>query len=136
MKIIERFDKYMEYKGLNDNKVTKQLDLSNGTIGKSRQPGRDLSERVIEKIEKFYVELNPDWLRTGRGEMILPQQEKALAIEKIKDEVRAMGIDTSDQMKDIESDFRSYVYRKDAQVSELISQNGKLIDVIVALTKT
>lgn len=70
MKRIDRFDVYMSYKKLNDNKVTKQLSLSNGVLGKSRKEGRDLSDKVIEKIEKYYTDLNIDWLVTGDGEMI------------------------------------------------------------------
>ena len=70
MKVIDRFDLYMKYKHLNDRKVTQDLNLSNGTIGKSRNPDRDLSSRVIEKIENFYTDLNIDWLKTGAGEMI------------------------------------------------------------------
>lgn len=57
MRRIERFDKYMAFKGLNDNKVTVDLGLSNGTIGKSRKNGRDLSDRVIEQILNFYTDL-------------------------------------------------------------------------------
>lgn len=70
MKKIERFDKYMEIKHLNDNKVTKQIGLSVGTLGKSRQPNRDLSIKTIEKILNFYTDLNRDWLLTGEGEML------------------------------------------------------------------
>lgn len=70
MKRIDRFDVYMSYKKLNDNKVTKHLSLSNGVLGKSRKEGRDLSDKVIEKIEKYYPDLNIDWLVTGDGEMI------------------------------------------------------------------
>lgn len=70
MRRIERFDKYMEYKELNDNKVTKQLSLSVGTLGKSRNLGRDLSDKVIEQILNFYTDLNRVWLLTGEGEMI------------------------------------------------------------------
>lgn len=70
MRRIDRFDKYMEYRGLSDNKVASHLGLSNGVIGKSRQPGRDLSDRVVEKIENFYKDLNIDWLITGDGDMI------------------------------------------------------------------
>lgn len=40
-KIIEMFDKYMETKGLNDNKVTNELGLSIGLLGKSRKDGRE-----------------------------------------------------------------------------------------------
>ena len=49
MRKIERFDKYMKYKGLNDNKVTVQLGLTVGVLGKSRKEGRDLSNKVIEQ---------------------------------------------------------------------------------------
>lgn len=67
---IERFDKYMKYKGLNDNKVTNSLGLSIGTLGKSRKENRDLSDRNIENILKFYTDLNRTWLLTGEGDML------------------------------------------------------------------
>ena len=67
---VERFDKYMRYKGLNDNKVTNTLGLSVGTLGKSRKENRDLSDRNIESILKFYTDLNRTWLLTGEGEML------------------------------------------------------------------
>lgn len=70
MRKIERFDKYMKYKGLNDNKVTVQLGLTVGVLGKSRKEGRDLSNKVIEQILNFYTDLDRVWLMTGEGEMI------------------------------------------------------------------
>ena len=73
MRMIDRFDLYMKYKRLNDNQVSKQLELTNGVIGKSRKEGRDLSARVLELIENYYTDLNISWLRTGEGEMLKPQ---------------------------------------------------------------
>ena len=70
MRRIDRFDKYMKVKGLNDNKVTIQLGLSVGTLGKSRKEGRDLSDKVIELILNFYKDLSRVWLLTGEGEML------------------------------------------------------------------
>jgi len=70
MRRIDRFDKYMACTNLNDNKVTQQLGLSVGTIGKSRKEGRDLSDRVVEQILNFYTNLNRVWLLTGEGEML------------------------------------------------------------------
>lgn len=66
---IDRFDEYLKYKHLSDNKVTIQLGLSNGVIGKSRKEGRDLSDRVVEQIANFYTDLNKDWLLYGEGSM-------------------------------------------------------------------
>jgi len=74
---IDRFDKYMKYKGLNDNKVTVQLSLSVGLIGKSRQKGRDLSDASIEKILNFYADLNRNWLLIGEGEMLNSDEDMA-----------------------------------------------------------
>lgn len=76
MRMIERFDLYMRYKRLNDNQVSTQLGLSNGVIGKSRKPGRDISHRVLEQIEKFYTDLNIEWVKTGEGQMLKPAQEE------------------------------------------------------------
>ena len=70
MRIIDRFDKYMKIKKLNDNKVTIQLDISVGLLGKSRRPNSDLGKKTIEKILHTYTDLNRVWLITGEGEML------------------------------------------------------------------
>lgn len=132
MRAIDRFDLYMKHKGLNDNKVTNQLKLSNGTIGKSRKDGRDLSDRVIEIIEKFYLDLNPEWLRTGVGEMIVPVPAGNTQVIGAN---HGTAINVGDQTNVPDAEFRAYVFRKDAQVDELLSQNGKLIDIIRELTQ-
>lgn len=67
---IDRFDIYMKYSGLNDNRVTNDLGLSVGTLGKSRNDSRDLSDRNIELILNYYKNLNRVWLLTGEGEML------------------------------------------------------------------
>lgn len=77
MKRIERFDKYMAVKRLNDNKVTVEVGLSVGTLGKSRKPNRDLSEKVIERLLNFYKDLSREWLLYGSGEMLRPQTATA-----------------------------------------------------------
>lgn len=70
---IDRFDKYMKMKGLNDNKVTLKLSLSVGTLGKSRKEGRDLSDKVIEQILNNFPDLSKVWLMTGEGDPIMSQ---------------------------------------------------------------
>lgn len=75
MRKIDRFDKYMNLRGLNDNKVTVQLGLTIGIIGKSRKEGRDLSDNSIEQILNFYTDINRVWLLTGEGEMLRTEQK-------------------------------------------------------------
>ena len=60
----------MVAKGLNDNRVTKEVGLSVGTLGKSRKENRDLSDKVVEQLLNFYKDLSRDWLLKGEGEML------------------------------------------------------------------
>jgi hypothetical protein len=69
MRLIDRFDEYMMFKKLNDNKATIQLGFSVGTIGKSRGEGRDLSKKAVQRILAVYNDLDERWLKTGEGEM-------------------------------------------------------------------
>ena len=78
-RVIDRFDSYMVYAGLNDNKVTVQLGLTIGLIGKSRKEGRDLSRSVIEKILDYYTDLDEAWLLTGKGNMLKDSHEETPA---------------------------------------------------------
>lgn len=84
---IDRFDAYMASSELNDNKVTVQLGLAVGLIGKSRKPGRDLSRPVIEKILAHYSDLNGVWLLTGEGEMLIgaARSEKPAEVKPASD---------------------------------------------------
>lgn len=65
-----RFDKYMRFKKLNDNIVTKDLDISVGLLGKTRNKGKGLSKGLIEKILNFYQDLSVEWLLSGSGSML------------------------------------------------------------------
>lgn len=43
--IIDRFIKYMDYKGLNDNKVTVECNLSVGLLNQSKKGRSDLGKK-------------------------------------------------------------------------------------------
>lgn len=78
---IDRFDKFLKHKGINDNQATKLLGFSTGTISKSREKGRDLSDRNAEKALNFFQDLSRVWLLTGVGEMINNPNQPAEAKE-------------------------------------------------------
>lgn len=67
---MERFDKYMKFKGLNDNQVTTKCNLSQGLLGKARSGKSDIGSRAIDKILTIYQDLSRIWLLTGEGEML------------------------------------------------------------------
>lgn len=70
MRRIDRFDKYLEFKGITDYRATIDAGLSKGTIGKSREKGRDLSNKSVEKLVEVYSDLNKAWLLSGSGDML------------------------------------------------------------------
>ena len=78
MRIIDRFDEYMTFKHLNDNRATKDLGFSIGMIGKSRNEGRDLSKKAVQRILAVYNDLDETWLKTGEGEMICEPRNSRL----------------------------------------------------------
>ena len=78
MRIIDRFDEYMTFKKLNDNRATKDLGFSIGMIGKSRSEGRDLSKKAVQRILAVYNDLDETWFKTGEGEMICEPRNSRL----------------------------------------------------------
>lgn len=129
MKIIERFDIYMEHKHLNDNKVTIQLGLSNGVIGKSRKEGRDLSDRVIEQILNFYTDLSREWLLYGEGDMLSPAGNT-----QVIENNTGTAINGDGTVVHPAGDSRT-IERMQNQIDELLAQNGKLLVIIDRLTQ-
>lgn len=113
MRKIDRFDKYMKFRGLNDNKVTVQLGLSNGVLAKSRKPNRDLSDRIIEKIKNFYSDLDIYWLETGEGEMIVRSNFSG---NKVEGDVNVLGNNNNVHHCDV--------------VNKLTDQNSRLLSII------
>lgn len=67
---MARFAKYMELKGLNDNRVTVECGLGKGIFDQARKGKSDLGNKTIAKILAVYGDINRVWLLTGEGEML------------------------------------------------------------------
>lgn len=137
MRRIERFDKYMAFKGLNDNKVTVDLGLSNGTIGKSRKNGRDLSDRVIEQILNFYTDLNKVWLLTGEGEMLnktIHQEAKGDNNTQVAGNGNNVNVTTKSLLEELAAQ-RKLTEKAQEQVSKAQEQIDRLLSIIEKMNK-
>lgn len=73
MRKIDNLTKYMELKGLNDNRVTIECGLSQGLLNQARSGKSDLGSKTIEKILITYQDLSRTFLLTGEGSMLKPQ---------------------------------------------------------------
>ncbi len=117
--IIERFIKYMDFKGLNDNRVTIDCGLSVGLIGKARKGASDLGRNTIEKILRVYTDLNRDWLLTGKGNMLKEES------------VSTNSENTNQQSDDMTiQKLLEALERKDKQINALLEQNSNLTAII------
>lgn len=70
MDINERFEKFFEYKGIKRSEFERRCGLSNGYTRNLRDSPK--SEKLKDILNAF-PEINPIWLQTGEGEMILPR---------------------------------------------------------------
>lgn len=64
--IVERILQIIEYKGINKRKLYIETGLSNGFLDKVK----DIGASKIEQILNVYSDINPEWLVTGKGNMI------------------------------------------------------------------
>ena len=84
MKAIERLYKYIDYKGNKPTRFEKELGLSNGYLGTQLKRNADLGESVLNKIIDYCLDINPEWLLTGRGEMIKSDENLIIINNKDK----------------------------------------------------
>lgn len=76
MKSIERILQYIDRKGVSKRAFEMNNGLSNGYLGKQLARNADLGEGILIKILENCPDLSPQWLLTGKGEMILSDLEE------------------------------------------------------------
>ena len=64
--MVERILQIIEYKELNKLKFYKKTGLSNGFLDKVK----DIGGSKIDLILKCFPDISPDWLLSGKGEML------------------------------------------------------------------
>lgn len=70
MKAIQRLIEYLDFKGVNKSTYEKLISVSNGYLGTQLKRNADLGEGILNKILDNSLDLNPNWLLTGEGNML------------------------------------------------------------------
>lgn len=78
---IDRLLKYLEFKGITENRATTECQLAQGLIYQAKSGKADLGAKAIEKILSTYSDLNRVWLLTGEGEMLVGQRKPEIPTE-------------------------------------------------------
>lgn len=71
MKAIERFYQYLDFKEIKPTKFEKDYGLSNGYLGTQLRRNGSLGEDILNTIIDNCLDLEPIWLLTGKGNMII-----------------------------------------------------------------
>ncbi len=97
MGIIDRLQKYMDFRELNPNKITVDAKLSVGLIGKAIKKNSGLNSDTIEKILYTYTEINPEWFVLGTGKMLRTKNTENLI--KINDKKNDKDFDRKQKIQ-------------------------------------
>lgn len=90
----ERILQFIDYKGISKNKFYIETGISNGVLDKKS----GLSMDTVEKFYSKYPEINPEWLLTGKGEMIKPNIKETSSNE-MRNKMRNFSEETKSKKK-------------------------------------
>jgi len=68
--IVEKLKEYLDFKGLSVSFAEKEVGLSNGSLSKPFNAKTTIKTDTLEKFLIKYSEINPEWLLTGKGDML------------------------------------------------------------------
>ena len=81
-KAIDRIVQILDYKGLRISALEKKLNLGNQTLVRSLERKSSLKEDVLNKVLILYPEIDPVWLLTGKGDMLLGDSPADLRVDQ------------------------------------------------------
>src|SRR5690606_5265923 len=96
--IIDNISKYLEYKGLSVSFVEKEIGFSNGTLSKPIKENKTIKTNTLEKFLSHFGDLNPMWLITGEGDMLIesvssePQSVYAMRTDHLVPDVQQIPL--------------------------------------------
>lgn len=81
--VADRLKKYIKTREISYYAFENSIDASRGSISKAVKDNKSIGSNVLEKIFQVYSDLNPVWLLTGEGNMLIDNNSDALANERI-----------------------------------------------------
>ncbi|EON76966.1 hypothetical protein ADIS_2509 [Lunatimonas lonarensis] len=73
--IVNRIGLYAERKGLSIRRIEMEIGAGNGTLSKAIGKDKDVLSEWIARFVKSYADVNPTWLLTGNGSMLVTDEE-------------------------------------------------------------
>lgn len=73
-KIIDRIAYFIKSEGISGRSFEGAIGASNGLISRAIKKGTDISAEWLSKIIDTFPSINPEWLLTGKGDMLVSQE--------------------------------------------------------------
>ena len=116
--LLERIKQFIDYKRIAISAFEKSIGMSNASFGKSLKTGGTIGGDKLENILTTYPEINPVWLMTGKGEMLLEVENPVVEQPQdmsIADKLFAL---VESQQRDIKT-LLAMLKEKDEEISRL-----------------
>lgn len=96
MKAIERIFQYIEKKKLNKSEFERNSKISNGYLSKQLRRKADIGESILNNILENCPDINPEWLLTGKGNMLKDNKDISIntdntLIDRIAQQAEQIG---------------------------------------------
>lgn len=123
---------YIDSKGISKSSFYEETGIKRGLLDKDKMDST-VTDVFIAKILAVYNDINPDWLLTGRGNMLL-SNKAASNTQKItgdgnymvgKGSVSVGNVEQAHLLAMIE-EYKNLLNQKDEYIKELLSDNKEL----------
>jgi len=142
---VDRLKEFIDEKGISISAFEKSIGMSYNSFGKSLKSGGSIGSDKLEKILEIYSDLNPSWLLTGHGRMLLsdyqdkvreplsPEEETKIPVAHLTDKpgegiplipVEAMAGALTSEQTVLEYDCERYVIPAFKDADFLIQVKG------------
>lgn len=122
----ERLKYFIEYLGISTRNFEQKISVSNGLIARFLAKNTTIQSNILSKICDTYPDLNPDWLITGKGDMLrgsvpaaAPDSTLDRLLERIEDLARENG-----QLQAENAELRKKLARAEEKAAACVAAAG------------
>jgi len=122
---LQRIKEFIDYKGISIRLFEQSVGMSNGSFASQLKNNKTIGVDKLENILQIYNEINPEWILTGKGEMILSADNRSSVVRQ-DDCIKHQDEDLSNIIK------QSYLQneRNMERIDMLIRQQNNLIEIL------
>lgn len=115
-KAINRVFNFLQSKNIKHTRFEKEIGLSNGYLNTQLKRSANLGEEVLNKIINNCLDLNPTWLLTGKGNMLI----------EVSTNTSLENVDYSDPDKQILQEYIKDLKERIEELKEYKAENKEL----------